>query len=194
MKHSRPSNVSSEMDPEPQATPDVESALRMRPGVGIHGFVVSAYEAHHGEVYSFLARATRDRAAAEDLLHATFVRLTKEAREGHAPVEVRAWLYRVATDLVIGRGRRKATALRWLGRFGPQTTRAPRRDEDEDIERALEGLSADARLALLLSGSGFSGEEIGAAIDRSPAATRTLLWRARARVRIRRDLFAERAR
>ena len=59
-----------------------------------------------------------------------------------------------------------------------------------EMERVLEGLSAEARLALLLSGEGFSGDEIAATIGRSAAATRTLLSRARARVRIRRELFA----
>ena len=34
----------------------------------------------------------------------TFLRLTKEARGGRAPLQVRGWLFRVATNLVIGRG------------------------------------------------------------------------------------------
>jgi DNA-directed RNA polymerase specialized sigma24 family protein len=45
-------------------------------------------------------------------------------------------------------------------------------------------LSAEARAALLLSADGFSGEEIAAAIGRSHGATRTLLSRARVKVRV----------
>jgi RNA polymerase sigma-70 factor (ECF subfamily) len=169
-------------------------------GANLHGFLVSAYEAYHAEVYSFLARATRDRAVAEDLLQETFVRLAAEARAGQAPLEVRAWLYRTATSLVVRAARRQATPVRRLGRYGrteddqggassPEAG-LPSRERAAEMERVLEGLSLDARLALLLSGAGFTGDEIATAIDRTSEATRTLLGRARARVRIRRDLFA----
>ena len=77
---------------------------------GPDGFVVSMYEAHHAEVYAFLVRSTRDPSAAEDLLQETFLRLTTEARAGRAPEQVRAWLFRVASNLAISRARRNATA------------------------------------------------------------------------------------
>lgn len=200
MKHSGSSNVSPDVEPPPTAIHDVDpSPVRAGAGMGVDGFVVAAYEAHHAEVYGFLARATRDGLAAEDLLQETYLRLTQEARAGQAPLQVRAWLYRVASNLVISRARRQTTARRWLGSSGrkdPMTAPSPeagvvRREGVAEIERVLEGLSADARLALLLSGEGFGGEEIAATIGRSAAATRTLLCRARARVRIRRELFAE---
>lgn len=171
--------------------------------MGADGFVVAAYEAHHAEVYAFLARATRDVFAAEDLLQEAFLRLTQETRAGNAPLQVRAWLYRVASNQVISRARRQTTARRWLGnseRKDDQMTApspeagAVSREGVAEMERVLEGLSADARLALLLSGEGFGGEEIAATIGRSAAATRTLLCRARARVRIRSELFGEEAR
>lgn len=170
--------------------------------MGVDGFVVAAYEAHHAEVYGFLARATRDVAAAEDLLQETYLRLTQEARAGQAPLQVRAWLYRVASNLVISRARRLTTARGWRGGSGQtgdlMTMPSPeagamRGQGAAEMERVLEGLSTDARLALLLSAEGFGGEETAATIGRSAAATRTLLCRARARVRIRRELFAERA-
>lgn len=205
MKHSGSSNVSSDVEPPPTAIHDVDaSPVRARAGAGAEAFVVSAYEAHHAEVFAFLARATRDISVAEDLLQDTFLRLTNEAREGRAPLQVRAWLYRVASNLVISRARRQTTALRWFGRHGRQereelTAPSPEagvmsREGAAEMERVLEGLSADARLALLLSGEGFAGAEIAETIGRSAAATRTLLCRARARVRVRRELFAEEAR
>jgi RNA polymerase sigma-70 factor (ECF subfamily) len=170
--------------------------------MGVDGFVVAAYEAHHAEVYGFVARATRDVTAAEDLLQETYLRLTQEARAGQAPLQVRAWLYRVASNLVINRARRETTARGWRGgsgqRGGLMTAPSPeagamRGEGAAEMERVLEGLSADARLALLLSAEGFGGEEIAVTVGRSAAATRTLLCRARARVRIRRELFAEQA-
>lgn len=205
MKHSRPSNVSPDVEPPPTTIQDVDaSPVRARADAGADAFVVSAYEAHHAEVFAFLARATRDMFVAEDLLQESYLRLTREARDGHAPLEVRGWLYRVASNLVISRARRETTARRWLGRHGrterdEMSVPSPEagvvsREGAAEMERVLEGLSADARLALLLSGEGFAGEEIAAAIGRSAAATRTLLCRARARVRVRRQLFGEEAR
>src|SRR5688572_22531602 len=125
MKQSRPSNVSSDVEPQPTTIQDVDaSRVRAHAGAGADALVVSAYEAHHAEVFGFLARATRDTFAAEDLLQETYLRLTKEARDGRAPLEVRAWLYRVASNLVISRSRRQTTARRWLGRYGWNQTDA----------------------------------------------------------------------
>lgn len=159
----------------------------------VGAFVASAYEVHRSAVYGFLARSTRDPSVAEDLLQEAYLRLTREARCGRAPLQVRAWLFRVASNLVIGRSRRQRTALRWLGRYGRREqermiTPSPEagvmlRERAAEIDQALDGLSADARLALLMSGHGFAGAEIAAAIGRSGAATRTLMCRARARVR-----------
>jgi RNA polymerase sigma-70 factor (ECF subfamily) len=199
MKHSGSSNVSPDVEPPPSAIHDVDpSPVHAGAGVGVDGFVVAAYEAHHAEVYAFLARATRDVSAAEVLLQDTYLRLTEEARAGQAPLQVRAWLYRVASNLVISRARRQTTTRRWPTGSGQRSDPMPTPSSEvgvgragvAEMERVLEGLSIDARLALLLSGEGFSGEEIAATIGRSAAATRTLLSRARARVRIRRELFA----
>lgn len=194
------------MEPLPTAVSDVDaSPVRvLRGDHDVELFVVSAYEAHHASVFAFLARSTRDRFVAEDLLQETYLRLTKEARMGRAPLQVRAWLFRVASNLVIERSRRQTTAVRWLGRHGRDdyarmVAPSPEagvltRERAAEMEQILDGLSADARLAMLLSSEGFDGEEIAAAIGRSAAATRTLLCRARAQVRERRSRSEEEAR
>ena len=157
------------------------------------------YEAHHAEVYAFLVRSTRDPSTAEDLLQETFLRLTTEARAGRAPEQVRAWLFRVASNLAISRVRRHATANTYMDRYGqtdhdgavmdsPEAT-ALRRERNETLERALNDLPADARVALLLSAHGFRGEEIAESIGRSHGATRSMLLRAR--LRVRDELLAE---
>ena len=58
------------------------------------------------------------------------------------------------------------------------------RERTSAIDAVLATLHVDARTALLLSADGFSGEEIAATIGRSHAATRTLIFRARVRVRL----------
>jgi len=155
--------------------------------------VVHAFDSYHAELYSFLRRSTRDERAAEDLLQETFLRLTREVDAGRTPEHLRAWLYRVATNLAVSRGRRVTTAVAWIGKHGRQASGARVESPEHDVldregrtalETALASLPPDARTALLLSADGFTGEEIAAAIGRSHAATRTLLARARVRVRL----------
>ena len=161
--------------------------------LGDYEAVVSAFDAYNAELYSFLRRSTRDERAAEDLLQEAFLRLTKEVDAGRTPEHLRAWLYRVATNLVVSRGRRATTAFAWITQHGHQAYSAQvespesqvlAREGRSALEAALAALPTDARTALLLSADGFTGEEIAAAIGRSHAATRTLLTRARVRVRL----------
>ena len=164
---------------------------------GLDAFVVAAYEAHHAEVFAFLALATRDRRRAEELLRETFLALTADAEARLRPSQVRGSLYRIASTLVVApsqparlhwpsrrrrvdRGRSVASTPDDRGLAGPTT----------DTQRALDGLSVDARVALLLSAEGYAGNDIATAIGRPTSATRTLLCLARTRVRVRRRLFA----
>jgi DNA-directed RNA polymerase specialized sigma24 family protein len=142
---------------------------------------VSAFTAHHRELYAFLARATLDPSVAEDLLRLTYARLATEVRAGRALPQVRTWLYRVAAEL----------ASRPVPRAGIATAAdAARGSRAAELEDVLRGLSPEARIALLLSAEGFSGPEIADVMGRPVAETRTLLYRARSRVRIRRELYA----
>src|SRR4051812_49017692 len=153
----------------------------------------SALEAYHAGLYTFLRRSTRDEGAAEDLLQEAFLRLTREVDAGRTPEHVRGWLYRVASNLAISRGRRRTTAFAWIGRYGRESVgddiESPEagvlaRERTVALDTVLATLSTEARTALLLSADGFSGEEIAAAIGRTHGATRTLLARTRVRVRL----------
>jgi RNA polymerase sigma-70 factor (ECF subfamily)/transmembrane sensor len=179
-------------DPTPPAVLEIEPAVATAI-VDHHGLVVEAFRLYRDELYSFLYRSTRDEAAAEDLLQETFLRLMREIDSGRTPDHLRGWLYKVASNLAISRGRRRATVVEWLRRHGrdeaTKVTESPEagllgRERATTLDAALATLSADARSALLLSAQGFSGEEIAATIGRSEAATRTLLSRARVRVRL----------
>lgn len=163
--------------------------------------ILDAFETYHAELYSFLRRLTRDDAAAEDLLQETYLRLTAEAGSGRSPDHVRSWLYRVASNLAISRGRRRATVVDWLRRHGGDAARMSaespethlvNRERRSALDDALRTIPVDARTALLMSAQGFGGEEIAAAIGRSHLATRALMSRARVRLRGQLEQEAER--
>lgn len=153
--------------------------------------VSAAYTEHAGALRAYLTRHTRDAAAAEDLVHETFIRLLTETAEDRAPVHLRAWLFRVAANLAASRGRRQGVAARRAPELIPRGV-APS-PEDELLEREaaralhrrLAHLPDHVRAALLLSAHGYSGAEIAIRIGRSELATRSLLCRYRGRLRNR---------
>lgn len=178
--------------PESTAPDDVQPALeRLHGGVRTDDAVLTAlYEAHRAELFAYLVHLTRDRDVAEDLLQDAFIRLIKEARAGRMPEAVRPWLYRVATNEAISRGRRGAAWMRSLPRLLDRRESArPEnevlRDEQEaEMRTALAELAPDGRAALLLAAHGFNGHEIATAIGRTEGATRTLACRARVQLRL----------
>jgi RNA polymerase sigma-70 factor, ECF subfamily len=159
----------------------------------LESFIVGVYDAHRADLLGFARALARDDDAAEDLVAEGFTRLIRECREGREPGDPRGWLYRVIANLAVSRGRRLRTARAFLGRL------VDRRAEESpeahlagaeirsDLLAALAALPADGRAALVLAAHGFSGREIAAAIGKSENATRTVLYRARMRLRDRLD-------
>jgi RNA polymerase sigma-70 factor, ECF subfamily len=169
----------------------VPALERAQPGAHAQERVVAeVYEARRGELYGYLLRLTHDPQAAEDLLQDTFVRLIGEVRAGRMPHDVRPWLYQVATNGAIDRGRRGARLARLLPRLWdrsepePPEQRALRAERDIELRQAFAHLDAPSRAALLLAGQGFRGHEIAAMIGRSEGATRTLMCRARVQLKL----------
>jgi RNA polymerase sigma-70 factor (ECF subfamily) len=159
------------------------------PGAQAEADVVQAYAEWHDDLFGFLTSATRDREIAEDLLQETFLRLVRETQAGRTPDNIRAWLYRVASNLVISRARRRVVAGRWLSHLVQRDSgegadeEMLRKERRGDLERLLGTLGPDARVGLLLAAHGFSGAEVAATIGRTDGATRVLLYRARLQLR-----------
>jgi RNA polymerase sigma-70 factor (ECF subfamily) len=155
--------------------------------------VATAWAAHHHELTTFLVRSTRDHELAEDILQEAYLHLLREVRSGRPPSSVRAWLYRVAGNLVVDHSRREASARRCTDRmrvapeaattFEQPTTAVLEHEAARERLRALDGLSPRARRALLLAAEGLRGQEVAQVIGCSHVAARALLHRARAQAR-----------
>lgn len=153
--------------------------------------IARIYDEEHLALYAFIRGAVRDASMAEDILQDAFVRLIREIGEGRWPVTVRPWLYRVATNLIVTASRRRRVAERHSHEFaGTPIERSPEEtivahERDEALHAAVDALPADARLAILLAAHGWAGREIAEVLHKSEPAVRTMLCRARIRLRER---------
>jgi RNA polymerase sigma-70 factor (ECF subfamily) len=146
-----------------------------------------AYTLYHDRLYASVLRSTRDEEVAADIVQEAFLELVRVGQRGDLPDNELAWLHRVAANRVIDWSRRRA---RWAGHVPPSedTEEAPevavmRRESQRELHAALDALPSDTRRALLLEGAGYPPAEIAQLIGRTGQATRTLLCRARRRVR-----------
>ena len=155
----------------------------------VNQIIESAYAVHAGPLLRRLTASTRDVAAAEDLTQEAFVRLVIEVAAGRAPNDIGAWLNRVGQNLAASRGRHIAVAGRRNGTIGllepfpspeVQTIEA---ENHATLRAAVAELGPTDQRALVLAAVGYRGAEIAKSIGRTEAATRTLLCRARTRIR-----------
>jgi RNA polymerase sigma-70 factor (ECF subfamily) len=160
------------------------------PAAGADMIVEAVYAEDRASLEGFVRSITRDEGIAQEICQEAFVRLLCEVRAGRSPDNPRAWLRRVAANLAISRGRhnqvadRKRSALvsREIG--DSAETAAIRREDAESVARGLARLPTSDRSALLMAAAGLSGAEIGRRMGRSEGAARTVLCRARHKLRL----------
>jgi RNA polymerase sigma-70 factor, ECF subfamily len=162
-------------------------------GLPAADLVARAYVEHEAELRRFAMARLRATAPAEDIVQESFLRLAAEARAGRFPRQPRAWLYRVAMNLIISAARRgqaagAVVALGLLDAAYPVDHETPEShclslERQRSLGAAMASVEPRARTGLLMAAQGYSGREIATALGRSEPATRTLMCRARARVR-----------
>jgi RNA polymerase sigma-70 factor (ECF subfamily) len=151
--------------------------------------VEAAYVAHANPLLRRLTAATRNPAAAEDLTQEAFMRLVIEVNAGRIPDDAGAWLHRVGHNLAMSRGRRIAVANRRNGEIAlPGSAPSPETltleaERERGLHDALAELGPTDQRALGLAANGYRGREIADSIGRTEGATRTLLCRARMKVK-----------
>ena len=151
--------------------------------------IAAAFRDHSPAIYGTALRSTRDPDLAADVTQEAFLRLVVEAQAGRFPDNVGGWLYRTSANLIVSRARRAAVARRLaprlveLDRPAEPDTVALLQEQQTELRVALAALPAVDRVALLMVAQGATGQEIARRLGRSHAATRTLLCRARGRLR-----------
>jgi len=160
------------------------------PLVVLDGSLQDAFGCCHGTLVTWVTARTRDPALAEDIAAEAFERLLVTMRAGCGPADTRAWLRRVALNLVISRARRAHVAERRLGTLIPAIGRAdPTLDEVLGRERwaavlaVLELLPTEQRQVLLMAAVGLGPRHMAATLGTRPGAARTRLHRARQAMR-----------
>lgn len=167
---------------------DAISTEARRPGF-TDDEVTAVYLAHQPKLERYVRSLTRNGDDAADVCQEVYLRLLVECRAGRSPETPAAWMHRVAHNLVVSASRRRQTDERTVERLSrpdslPSTEDAViRRERDAAVVRALVRASDADRTAMMLAAQGYRANEIGSRIGRTELATRTLLCRARGRLR-----------
>lgn len=147
--------------------------------------VQKLFRDHHDELYRYLVRLTGDADGAADIAQETFIRWVE-----HKPADsqVRAWLFKVATNLArdgIRVQARRSTLLRESPDCAPIGDRPDQPDQlieaeerRQAVRRALDSLSERERTILLMREEGFSHREIADAVGTTTKSVGTMLVRA----------------
>jgi RNA polymerase sigma factor (sigma-70 family) len=135
------------------------------------------YRAHATVVFRFLVGLTRDRDRAEDLMQDTFVRATR-AIAGYRGGSARAWLLAIARTTFLDDLRKRTEQP--IDDVPDPGGADPDAIERLTVRAALDRLSEPHRTALVLREDlGLSYQDVAQAMDRSLAATKVLIHRAR---------------
>ena len=147
------------------------------------------HAAFNSRLYGFLARLTRSRDVAEDLLEDTWLRFVAHAEQLHSDTRLGPWLFTVARNLHVTWCRSRAMEARaslalglWPTGFAGESPfeQAAGSELERRLERALAALPIEAREVLLLVGvDGLTPSEAAAVCGVTPEAMRQRLKRAR---------------
>ncbi len=137
----------------------------------------------------------RSRAEAEDIVQEVFLRIVEHPDHLKEIADVRLWLVRVTWNRAIDHCRRRrpeqiddALADELIARPPPADELFREQQQMTAVLREMERLPAKERAVLLLSAvDELSTKEVALVLGRSESATRSLLFRARARLRERLD-------
>ena len=155
-----------------------------------------AFRLYQGAIYNYTLRMLGEPEAAYDATLASFEKAYKAWQRLPADADVRAWLYRIATNTCLDELRRRKI-IRWqpwdnfIAVFHPKQVaqdnperEVVRGERAALVRRALTKLPANYRAALVMREcQGLSCEEIGDALGISRGAAKLVLLRARRKLK-----------
>ena len=147
----------------------------------------AAFERFYAEsapsIRAFILRHCGDRGSVDDLFQITFIKFlgSRMASTPQAP-EARAYLYRIASNVIADHGRVLQRRERLRGAL--QHTRSQARQQPEsshpELRKALGELSVrEQQLLWLIYAEGFSHKEVASIMKLSQASVKVLAFRAR---------------
>jgi len=155
--------------------------------------VGEVYDAHHRAVRAFAKRLVGEAAAAEDLVHDVFVALPKVMKNYRGESPLRTFLIAIAINKarhhVRGAARRRRAMTSFaeqpqLGLAGDPEQDARRRELAQALTRALDALTLEHRVAVVLCDvEERSSREAAEVIGVPEATVRTRLFYARKKLR-----------
>lgn len=175
------------MDPERDATTDEE--LVRRCGARDRGAFDALVARHGGPLLRFAVRTCGSESDGADALQEGLLAAWRGAATFRGDSSARAWLYQIVVHACRRRARRRAgeparyaslEAAAAVPTVEDVAGRVAAREAGAAIERALDGMAADAREVLLLRDvEGLTGPEAAAALALDLAAMKSRLHRAR---------------
>ena len=171
---------------------ELELRLVARLKAGDAAAFEAIYEALRPRLFSFLARLSRRRDVAEDLLEETWLRLIARASELSDDTRLAPWLFTVARNLHASHCRHRALDSGRVSDLTPLWPAAQAESPFEatarhETERRLEAALAriplpDREVLLLVGGEGMTPAEAAGVLGTSAEAARKRLQRARDRL------------
>lgn len=144
---------------------------------------------HYAGVQGVALRIVGDVAEAEEIAGDVFLKLYRRPIADSDDANVRAWLYRVATNAAFNAVRSRRRRLGWLQRLAQRadtggsdhddpSSIVADRDEARIVREHLARLPDRQRTALVLRSSGLTYAEIASALDVNVTSVGTILARA----------------
>lgn len=156
-------------------------------------FFDQLFQEHHRALYAYLLGQTNRRESAEDLLQQVFVRVWRHIDEAmKMPVpKLKPWLFAIARNLASDDRRRASVrpltvqaeaSLSASNSAGPDDDLVLR-DQMNKLERAINNLPEDMRVAFTMAVLGeMTSEEVAKALGRPAGTIRYLVSEARKRI------------
>lgn len=145
--------------------------------------VAELFEQHRAAIFAYICRLTADASLAEELTQETFLRVFEARARLDQVVNLRAWVFRIATNTTFSALRRRRRYA-WLPWEAAEKTPAHSQDIVERVgladavEAALASLAPPYRAPLLLfSHYGFSVAETAEILGISEGAVKTRVYR-----------------